>query len=78
MGATREVDRATEATHETVHGVLDLLIDATTLLLAVGDGLIDELGVIGLLHGSQDEGAGDRGNKTQAPSIAVSPGLFLR
>lgn len=43
--------------HEkTVKSLLDLLVDGATLALAVGDSLVDELGVVGLLGCSKDQG----------------------
>lgn len=40
---------------EAVQGVVDLRVDVATLLLAVLDGHVHQLGVLGLLGGSQDE-----------------------
>jgi hypothetical protein len=45
-----------ELNEKTVEGIVDLLVDGATLLLSVVDGNIDQLGVLGLLGGSENEG----------------------
>lgn len=45
-----------ELNQESVESVVDLLVDVATLLLSVIDGSIDQLGVLGLLGSSEDEG----------------------
>lgn len=40
---------------QAVESMVDLALDVATLLLAVGDGSIYQLGVLGLLGGGQDE-----------------------
>jgi hypothetical protein len=45
-----------ELNEEAVEGIVNLLVDRATLLLSVVDGDIDQLGVLGLLGGSEDEG----------------------
>ena len=49
-------DLLAELDQEAVEGVFNLRLDASTLLLAVLDGHIHELGVLGLLGSSQDQG----------------------
>jgi hypothetical protein len=49
-------DLGTEADEQVVKGHVDLLSDVLAVLLAVGDSLVDELGVLGLLGGGEDEG----------------------
>jgi hypothetical protein len=49
-------DLAAELDKEVVEGDVDLLVDLLAVLLAVGDSLVDELGVLGLLGGGEDEG----------------------
>lgn len=44
-----------ELDQQAVESVVDLAVEVATLLLAVGDGGIDQLGVLGLLGGGQDE-----------------------
>lgn len=44
-----------ELDQQAVESVVDLALDVATLLLAVGDGSVYQLGVLGLLGGSQDE-----------------------
>jgi hypothetical protein len=44
-----------ELNEKTVEGIVDLLVDGATLLLSVVDGNIDQLGVLGLLGGSENE-----------------------
>lgn len=44
-----------ELDQQAVESVVDLAVDVTTLLLAVGDGSIYQLGVFGLLRGGQNE-----------------------
>lgn len=45
-----------ELNQEAVEGIINLLVDRAALLLSVVDGNIDQLGVLGLLGGSEDEG----------------------
>ena len=47
---------ATELHEQVVEGRVDLIVDILAMLLAVGDGLVDELGVLGLLRRGEDEG----------------------
>lgn len=47
------------ATHEHVHGILCLLIEAAALLLGVLNRRVDEALVGGLLGGGEDEGLGE-------------------
>ena len=49
-------DLLAELDEEAVQGGLNLLIEAAALSLAVGDRGIDELGILGLLGGSEDQG----------------------
>jgi hypothetical protein len=49
-------DLGTETDEQVVKGHVDLLGDILAVLLAVGDSLVDELGVLGLLGGGEDEG----------------------
>ena len=49
-------DLLAEFDQEAVEGVVNLRLDAATLLLAVRDSGVHELGVLGLLGGSQDQG----------------------
>lgn len=49
-------DLSTELDKQVVEGDVDLLSDVLAVLLAVGDSLVDELGVLGLLGGGEDEG----------------------
>ena len=49
-------DLGTELDKQVVEGDVDLLSDVLAVLLAVGDSLVDELGVLGLLGGGEDEG----------------------
>lgn len=44
-----------ELDEEAVESIVDLGIDAATLLLGEGNGVVDELGVLGLLGGGQDQ-----------------------
>lgn len=44
-----------ELDQQAVESVVDLALDVATLSLAVGDGSIYQLGVLGLLGGGQDE-----------------------
>lgn len=45
-----------ELDQQTVKGVVNLRVDITALALAVLDGNIHELGVLGLFRGGQDQG----------------------
>ena len=47
-------DLAAERNQYAVEGGLDLLVDGTGGLLADGNGFVNQLGVVGLLGGSQD------------------------
>lgn len=49
-------DLGTELDEEVVEGDVDLLVDLLAVLLAVCDSIINELGVLGLLGGGEDEG----------------------
>jgi hypothetical protein len=49
-------DLLAELDQEAVQGGLDLIVDGATLLLAVGNGGVDESGILGLLGSSQDQG----------------------
>lgn len=49
-------DLLAELDQETVQRSIDLIVDRAALLLGVGNGVVDELGVLGLLGGSQDQG----------------------
>jgi hypothetical protein len=49
-------DLGTETDEEVVEGHVDLLVGVLAVLLAVGDSLVDELGVLGLLRRGEDEG----------------------
>ena len=49
-------DLATELDEEVVEGGIDLLVGVVAVLHTVGDGIVDELGVLGLLGGGEDEG----------------------
>ena len=49
-------DLSTELDKQVVEGDVDLLSDVLAVLLAVGDSLVDELGVLGLLGSGEDEG----------------------
>jgi hypothetical protein len=44
-----------ELDQETVEGVVDLRVEVATLALAVGNGVVNQLGILGLLGSSQDE-----------------------
>jgi hypothetical protein len=44
-----------ELDKKTVESIIDLLVDGATLLLSVVNGDIDQLGVLGLLGGSENE-----------------------
>lgn len=44
-----------ELDQQAVESMVDLALDVATLLLAVGDGSVYQLGVLGLLGGGQDE-----------------------
>ena len=48
-------DLTTELNQESVESIVDLLVQAATLLLGEVDGGIDQLGVLGLLGGSEDK-----------------------
>ena len=48
-------DLLAELDEQAVEGVVDLVVDALALLLAVLDRLVDQLGVLGLLGGGEDE-----------------------
>lgn len=45
-----------ELNQESVEGIINLLVDVTSLLLGVVDGNIDQLGVLGLLGSGENEG----------------------
>jgi hypothetical protein len=49
-------DLAAELHEQVVQGGVDLLVDGLAMLLAVRNRLVDELGVLGLLGGGEDEG----------------------
>ena len=49
-------DLLAELNQETVKGGVDLEVDGATLLLAVGNGLVDESGILGLLGSREDQG----------------------
>jgi hypothetical protein len=49
-------DLAAELDEETVQGAVDLLVEGLTLRLAVLDGGIHQVRVLGLLAGGQDQG----------------------
>ena len=49
-------DLLAELDEKAVEGGIDLLVDSLALGLTLGDGGIDEAGVLGLLGGSQDQG----------------------
>ena len=49
-------DLLAELDEETVEGGIDLGVDIAALVLGVLNGNIDELGVLGLLGGSEDQG----------------------
>lgn len=49
-------DLLAELNQETVQSSVDLLRDALAVLLAVGNGRIDECGILGLLGRGQDQG----------------------
>lgn len=49
-------DFLAELDKEVVEGGIDLVIDAAALGLAVGNGSVDERGVVGLLRSSEDQG----------------------
>jgi hypothetical protein len=49
-------DLLAELNEKTVEGVVDLRINVTALLLAVGNSIVDELSIVGLLGGSEDQG----------------------
>lgn len=48
-------DLLAELDEKTVKSIVDLLLDGTALLLSVVDSDVDQLGVLGLLGGSEDE-----------------------
>ena len=48
-------DLLAEFDEQSVHGVGDLVIDGTSLLLGPFDGRVDELGVGGLVDGGEDQ-----------------------
>ena len=54
-------DLLAELDEEVVEGGIDLLVDVAAVLLAVLDGGVDELLVLGLLGGSEDERGVGRG-----------------
>lgn len=49
-------DLAAELDEQVVKGDVNLLVELLAVLLAVGDSVVDELGVLGLLGGGEDEG----------------------
>jgi hypothetical protein len=49
-------DLAAELDKEVVEGGIDLLFGGLAVLHTVGDGIVDELGVLGLLGSGEDEG----------------------
>lgn len=49
-------DLAAELDEQVVEGDVDLLVDVLAVLLAVRNSVVDELGVLGLLGGGEDEG----------------------
>lgn len=49
-------DLLAELDQEAVQGGIDLLVDGLALLLAVGDGSINEGGILGLLGSGQEQG----------------------
>ena len=49
-------DLLSELNEETVESGLDLLVEGLAVLLAVGDGSVDESGVLGLLGSGEDQG----------------------
>jgi hypothetical protein len=48
-------DLLAELDEETVEGSIDLLLLGATVLLSIVDGLVDQLGIVGLLGRGQDE-----------------------
>lgn len=54
-------DLGAELDEQTVEGELDLLVGGATLGLGVGNGLVDQGGILGLLGGGKDEGGVGRG-----------------
>ena len=54
-------DLLAELDEEAVEGVLDLGVDVAALGLAVLDGHVHELGILGLLGGGEDQGRVRRG-----------------
>lgn len=48
-------DLLAELHQEVVQSGIDLLLDVLTVALAVLDGIVDQLGVLGLLGGGEDE-----------------------
>lgn len=49
-------DLLAELDKQTVEGGIDLLVESLALSLTLGDGGIDEAGVLGLLGGGEDQG----------------------
>lgn len=49
-------DLLAELDEEGVESSVDLVVDGAALLLGVGDGLVNQLGVLGLLRSGKDEG----------------------
>jgi hypothetical protein len=49
-------DLLAELDQEAVEGGVDLLVDAAALGFGVGDGIVNELGILGLLGGGEDQG----------------------
>ena len=49
-------DLLSELDEKVVHGLLDRLINAQAQLLGLGDGVVDQSLILGLLGGSEDEG----------------------
>ena len=49
-------DLATELNEEVVEGGIDLLLGGLAVLHTVGDSIVNELGVLGLLGSGEDEG----------------------
>ncbi len=54
-------DLSAELDEQAVEGKLGLLIDGATLGLGVGNGLVDQGSILGLLGGGEDEGGVRRG-----------------
>ena len=48
-------DLLTELNQQVVESGIDLLVEVLAVVLAVSDGSVNELGVLGLLGGSEDE-----------------------